>query len=170
MAGSLIKIQETTVSSSTASVTLTGIDSTYDVYMVRVSNVQPVTDNKNFLWRVTKSGTAQSDSEYDYSYSFLKAYADFSESGFANQSYFFLAQIGTPAQEQQNGVITIYNAFDSNEHTMIQHESSYWTSISKLAGAIGSAVYTQASSVDGFEIAAVSGNLDKGKFVLYEVT
>ena len=82
----------------------------------------------------------------------------------------FLAQIGTPAQEQQNGVLTIYNAYDSNEHTMWQHESSYWTSISKLAGAIGSAVYTQASSVDGFEIYAVSGNIDAGKFVLYEVT
>jgi hypothetical protein len=35
MAGSLIKIEETTVSSAVASVTLTGIDSTYDVYMVR---------------------------------------------------------------------------------------------------------------------------------------
>ncbi len=63
MPGSLVKIDETTLSSPTASVTLTGIDSTYDVYMVRVSNVQPVTDNKNFLWRVTTSGTAQSDSE-----------------------------------------------------------------------------------------------------------
>ena len=34
MAGSLIKIAETTVSSAVASVTLTGIDSTYDVYKV----------------------------------------------------------------------------------------------------------------------------------------
>ena len=33
MAGSLIKIDEEIVSSAVASVTLTGIDSTYDVYM-----------------------------------------------------------------------------------------------------------------------------------------
>ena len=36
MAGSLIKIDEEIVSSAVASVTLTGIDSTYDVYMVKV--------------------------------------------------------------------------------------------------------------------------------------
>ena len=139
-------------------------------YILVMTDVEVATDNQPLNFRVTESGTSQTDSEYDISYSFLKAYATFSESGTANAAQFFLAQIGTPAQEQQNGVLTIYNAFDSNEHTMFQHESSYWTSISKLAGAIGSGVYTQASSVDGFEIFATSGNLDKGKFVLYEVT
>ena len=44
----LEEIQKTTLGSATASVTLTGIDSTYDVYMVRLSNVQPATDNKNY--------------------------------------------------------------------------------------------------------------------------
>ena len=48
MAGSLIKIQETTVSSATASVSLVGIDSTYDVYKVVISKCVPVTD-KTFL-------------------------------------------------------------------------------------------------------------------------
>ena len=40
MAGSLIKIDEEIVSSAVASVTLTGIDSTYDVYQVVISNAQ----------------------------------------------------------------------------------------------------------------------------------
>ena len=40
MAGSLIKIQETTVSSAVASVTLTGIDSTYDVYQFIISGLE----------------------------------------------------------------------------------------------------------------------------------
>ena len=44
MAGSLIKIAETTVTSAVSSVSLVGIDSTYDVYMVRVSNLQCDTD------------------------------------------------------------------------------------------------------------------------------
>ena len=35
MAGSLIEIQKTTLSTPTASVVLTGINSTYDVYMVK---------------------------------------------------------------------------------------------------------------------------------------
>jgi hypothetical protein len=143
---------------------------TNNPYILIMTDVEIATDNQPLNMRVTESGTSQTDSEYDISYSFLKAYASFSESGTPNAAQWFLAQLGTPTQEQQNGVITIYNAFDSNEHTMFQHESSYWTSISKLAGAIGSGVYTQASSVDGFEIFAGSGNIDAGKFVLYEVT
>ena len=38
MAGSLILIQETTVSTSVASVSLTGIDSTFNVYKVVYDN------------------------------------------------------------------------------------------------------------------------------------
>ena len=51
MAGSLIKIQETTVStaSPTAAVTLTGIDSTYDVYKV-VINFQRFNTSNNVLY------------------------------------------------------------------------------------------------------------------------
>ena len=40
MAGSLRKIDEEIVSSAVASVTLTGIDSTYDVYKVVINNLQ----------------------------------------------------------------------------------------------------------------------------------
>ena len=47
MAGSLIKIDEEIVSSAVASVTLTGIDSTYDVYMVKMNNVSVGTVNAN---------------------------------------------------------------------------------------------------------------------------
>ena len=66
MAGSLVKIAETTVSSAVASVTLTGIDSTYDVYMVRFNNVAPETDATNLRVRFTESGTPDSTSaNYD---------------------------------------------------------------------------------------------------------
>jgi len=44
MAGSLIKIDEAIVTSAVASVSLLGIDSTYDVYMVRYNNVTAGTD------------------------------------------------------------------------------------------------------------------------------
>ena len=66
MAGSLIKVDEFTVSSPVASVILGGgssgssglnasIDSTYDVYMVQVKDVLPTTDNVKLTARVTES-------------------------------------------------------------------------------------------------------------------
>jgi len=54
MAGSLIKIDEEIVSSAVASVTLTGIDSTYDVYVVKLNNVFASADD-DFKIRITKS-------------------------------------------------------------------------------------------------------------------
>ena len=64
MAGSLVLIQETTVSSPVSSVSLTGIDSTFDVYKVIFSNIFASADDDMQI-RVTTSGTADSDSEYD---------------------------------------------------------------------------------------------------------
>ena len=58
MSGSLIKIAETTVSSAVSSVTLTGIDSTFDVYMVTINNLDPDTNSQKFRIRFTVSGSA----------------------------------------------------------------------------------------------------------------
>ena len=68
MAGSLIKIDEEIVSSATASVTLTGIDSTYDVYMFVANNVHSANDVVNPFLRFTASGTEDSSANYDYSF------------------------------------------------------------------------------------------------------
>ena len=73
MAGSLIKIDEEIVTSAVASVTLTGIDSTYDVYKVVLRDIQGDTDIQSLKVRVTASGTAQSTSNYDYAKKTLRA-------------------------------------------------------------------------------------------------
>ena len=60
----LVQVATTTVTSAVASVTLTGIDSD-DVYMVALNNITLNTSGSGFYVRVTTSGTADSDSEYD---------------------------------------------------------------------------------------------------------
>ena len=66
MAGDLVLINETIVSTSTATVSLTGIDSTFDIYKVVYNNLTTDTDNKQVRLRFTVSGTADSSSNYDY--------------------------------------------------------------------------------------------------------
>ena len=61
MAGSLILIDSDTASNS-ASVSLTGISSTYDVYLCVLNGITPTAD-ANFNMRTTTSGSADSDSE-----------------------------------------------------------------------------------------------------------
>ena len=64
MAGSLIKINEQVASSTPSVLTVTGIDTTYNVYLVQVKGIIPSSDD-TIAWRITKGGSIQTDSEYD---------------------------------------------------------------------------------------------------------
>ena len=115
MAGSLVLIQETTVSSATASVSLVGIDSTFDVYKVVYDNVQCDTDAQNFRIRVTKSGSADTTSNYDQAYKKLDSSTTFGNRSNTNQSYWETEELGTATQEQNNGVLYLFNFNNSSE-------------------------------------------------------
>ena len=70
MAGSLILLDEETVSSGVSSVTLgaSDWDSSYNVYMVEYNNVVADTDAQYFRIRVLKSSSADTTSNYDQAY------------------------------------------------------------------------------------------------------
>ena len=53
MAGSLIKINEVNVTSG-ATMNITGIDSTYDVYVLQFNDVVADTDDKDLYFRFNK--------------------------------------------------------------------------------------------------------------------
>ena len=85
MSGSLVLLQETTVTSPTASVTFTGIDTTYNVYQVIINDCVGANET-NFNMRVTTSGTADSDSEYDMAYKVLRTSTSFANVSSTNQT------------------------------------------------------------------------------------
>jgi len=78
MAGSLILIEEVVISTATGSLILNPINTTYDVYMITVNNLAPTTDEATLIFRVTKGGTPQTDSEYDYASKQLRTDTTFS--------------------------------------------------------------------------------------------
>ena len=127
MAGSLIKIDEEIVTSSVASVTLTGIDSTYDVYMVRFNNVLGTSEPTNFSYRMTESGTANSTSNYDFAFKELKATTAFSNRSSTNQNRAFFNQSSgsTATQDTQQGILYIFNANNASEYTFTTFETVF---------------------------------------------
>ena len=170
MAGKLIQVATTTVTSSTASVTLTGINSD-NVYMLAINNVQPVNDSGYLLMRVTESGTANTTSNYDMSYSNLRADSSFSNSNYQNISFFYITNntLGTQTSESFNGIKYIYNANNSSEHTFFTNEVSTLSNTSNLWGNQGGEVFTSDSSVDGVYFFMDNGNIASGTFTLYKV-
>ena len=167
----LVQIATNTVSSAVSSLTLTGIDSD-DVYMVAVSNVQPVTDNKNLQLRVTKSGTAQSDSEYDTAGKNLYAGSGFGNSSGTNAtSVTFAFSLGNQPNETANAILYLFNFANASEYSFITAESSFLNLTPSFLGFQGGYVHTVASASDGVSFEMESGvNFNTGAtFTLYKV-
>ena len=182
MAGSLIKIDEFSISSAVASVILGGgssgssglnvsIDSTYDVYMLKFFNVLGTSGNNNLEMRVTESGTPNTTSNYDWVAKKLDATTSFGNQNVQNLDHFYLnIQVGndTSDGEQNNGIAYIFNANNSSEYTFYTQETVYLNPFSGgLNGAQGGGVFTSASAVDGLNIFFSTGNIDSGTFTLY---
>jgi hypothetical protein len=168
MSGSLIKISETTVSSDVGSVTLTGIDSTYDVYMVTYNNVQNASDNTNLSLRFTESGTANTTTNYDVSYRYLKSNTASSNNNYTNVNQAYLNfGVGASTNETQQGTIYIFNANNSSQYTFFTSESTYANVFTQNWGGAGGGVFTVNSSVDGVNFLMTVGDISSGTFKLY---
>ena len=167
MAGSLIKIDEEIVTSAVASVTLTGIDSTYDVYMVKLSNVAPTTDGATPIFRVTKSGTADTTANYDYAVKQLRTDTTFGNNAEVNLSEWKSNDVGTNTGEVLNMISYLFNFNSSSEYSFITQEISQISSSGLHRGRQGGAVHTVASASDGMQFLMSSGNIASGTFTLY---
>ena len=167
MAGALIKIDEEIVTSAVASVTLTGIDSTYDVYMVRTNNVTFDTDNVDFAVRVTTGGTQQTDANYDRATKLLRT-ASFLNIGTTNTTNFEIeGGGGNAANEQSNNIFYCFNFNNASEYSFCTVETSQVNLNSQLGGQQGGFVKTTAEANDGLHFFVSSGNIDNGTFTLY---
>ncbi len=168
MAGSLIKIDEEIVSSAVASVTLTGIDSTYDVYMVRINKLEVETNQRDIKLRFTESGTPNTTANYDMAAKILAASEAFGNASETNATSMDLSiDTGTATGEQYNSIHYIFNANNSSEYTFITMENSVFSHASTLLGFQGGGVFTVASAVDGIQYIGDSTNIDSGTFTLY---
>jgi hypothetical protein len=168
MAGSLAQVATSTVTSSTASVTLTGIN-TDDVYMVTMSGMQSASDSQIYA-RVTTSGTADTDSEYDYANKYLKADASFANDVSANNDRW----TPTSTLEANYGgyamIMYLYNFNNSSEYSYMSSEEAHIQSgTTTVRGLQGGGVHTVAEANDGISFSMGSGNIESGTFTLYKV-
>ena len=171
MAGSLVLIQDTTTSSAVSSVTLTGIDSTYDVYKVIYNNVQPDTDAQKLAIRFTVSGTPDTSSNYDRAHVVFNSDSSFTDQSATNNSSInTLDQGGTGTQETLQGINYLFNFSNSSEFSFITYEGSAVSSAAKLNARQGGGVLTEQQANDGIQYFFASGNINTGaNFKLYGI-
>jgi hypothetical protein len=168
MAGSLVKIDEEIVTSGNA-VTLLGIDSTYDVYMITGHNIQNTTDGEDLFARVTVSGTAQSGSNYDGAYKLLRNDTTFSNEADSGFTYFRLFDgLGNATGEAGNFTMYLFNFNNSSEYSFMTFESVYMHLTISNLGRQGGGVYKVAEAHNGIQFYLEnSDNFTSGTFILY---
>jgi hypothetical protein len=180
MAGSLIKVDEFTVTSAVANVIIGGgssgssglnyaMDSTYDVYLLQQINIQPVNNNINHSLRFTVGGTADTSANYDYAQKIFRSDTTWNTNATSNQTSSILdIAISNSTSGGVHSMQYIFNASNSSEFTFYTNESSRLVAgPDDLRGMQGGGVFTSTSAVDGIQLFFSSGNISAGKFVLY---
>ena len=170
MAGSLIKISETISTGSQSSLIVTGIDTTFDVYVVQFY-VRPVDNDKDLLVRVTTSGTPDTDSEYDMATKFLRADTSFGNTVVTNGvNWFFNSAMPNDSDKFVNATLYLFNFNNSSEFSFVTVETvGFNDTIPGLVGEQGGGVHTVAEANDGLSLQWESNsNFASGsKVILY---
>jgi len=167
MSGSLIKIDEEIVTSAVASVSLLGIDSTYDVYQLVISNYQSAS-NQSIAMRVTESGTPNSTANYDEASKYLKSSSAFSNFSNTNQTSGFLTTtVGSTAGYNGNTTAYLFNFNNASEYSFYTVEASHSETSGGVLGLQGGGVFTSTSSCDGVYIFGSNSYNFTGNFTLY---
>ena len=166
----LIKVDSEIITSSTASVTLTGINST-DPHMLVITNFTPVTDNVYLRLRVTASGSEVSTSNYDYAQLLFRSGASFLDMGSANGDVvnFNNHSNGTADGETVNAIAYLQNFNNANHYSSITLQETGRDTSGDDNGTIGGIIYTVAEAHDGVKLWWSSGNIAKGKAILYRM-
>ena len=167
MAGNLIKIAETTVSSNTATVSLTGIDTTYDVYNLKYFNCFLDTASSRLRIRFTVSGSADTNSNYKYvyvdHYHNQSAYLNNSNSA----SYLNGLGIGTSTGRGSQGEFWLFNFPTTTEYSYATLNRIETNNSDEHSSQTGAMVLATAQATDGVQFHVSSGNISSGTFKLY---
>ena len=172
MAGSLILLDSITASDD-ASLTLgtTDWDSSYDVYMVKIFNLTPATNDVDVFMRFTKASDNSVDNSqnYDFAYKTIKTYNAFENDAGQNISKFRITtqEIGTGTSETLNGIMYLFNFNNSSEYSYFTEELVAVDDSEYLHGSQGGGVLTVSQATNGINIFTTSGNIASGTLKLY---
>jgi len=172
MAGSLIKIDEVVLSSTVSTVEIGGAnwDSSYDVYMVKLSGVETsyATDNQINM-RFLASSSPDTSSNYDFAHkAMFPNFAFQNNSGTNSNSFTFSLGLDNATDNQLNGIIYLFNFNNASEYSFMTYELQAWNSANYMRSATGGGVLTVAQATNGVQILPfVSNALDSGTYSLY---
>ncbi len=165
-----------TVASTSATISITsGFSSTYDMYMVVITNIDPVTtDSELHMLTSTDGGSSYHTSGYRYSlHCFGVGSADDSQQYTSASELAILKGTGSNESLQSGNrgghcFVYIGNPSDASEKTHIHWNGGFHTAGNEQMTVNGSGCYDAAAEdLDAVRFQMESGNISTGNFALY---
>jgi len=164
----LVQVAKSTASGNPSVLEVTGIN-TDDVYMVTFSNIVPSAGERLEI-RLTKSGTADTTSNYDNARKGLLTNSSFQNNSDTNDDEWLMATVDTSSYAGTQGIMYCYNFNSSSEYSFVTFDLPTWVTTPQLFGDIGGGVHTVASASDGISLKwASTATFSSGEIVLYRV-
>ena len=178
MAGSLIKIDEFTISSAVSNVILGGgssgssganvsIDSTYNVYILNYQNAFMSSDGARIRVRFTVSGSPDTSANYQGARWDMYANQSFYPATTTNSTYLNGFALSTTHSASSKGIYHLFNFPNASEKSFVTIELQETNNAGENAGVMGSALLNTAQATDGIQFLASTGNIASGTFTLY---
>ena len=162
----------TNAASNSASLTQTGLDSTYDTYAIVVSDIVPVTDTASLELRMGDSSGIDSGGS-DYSYHSQKvtatstSYATNISAGADN--IHLIQNLGTAAGEGAGGVWYLVRPGDGSTRPMITGTVNSIDSGTVMCGGATMGSRNAVITLDRVQIIMSSGNIASGRMTVYGI-
>ena len=176
--GSLILITATTASSSATVDFTSGISSTYDEYLITLTNVIPATDNQTFLLRVSEdSGSTFKSGATDYKHVSMYQY-DFltvpSGDGSTGAPQIAMATTGVSNSATRGGVNGEIRFFApagtaSNKHFAFSLSVGLSSTTGQMNQTGTARFVLDTNAINGIRLFFGSGNIASGAFALYGI-
>lgn len=164
----LVQINTATADGSSTTLKVTGIDSD-NVYLLTLTGFKVSTDQDIFL-RVTKGGTAQSDSEYDRTDKTFREDSSYNTNTHTGQQAITWEYLGDANNEMGNAIIHLFQFNSASEYSWFTLESVATDDGNPhIKGKQGGAVHRVASASDGVQVHVASGNISAGTMTLYKM-
>jgi hypothetical protein len=168
----MVRISRQTASSS-ATIDFTGLDSTYDAYILYISNAKPATDDVEGWLRIQTGGATWQTTGYEYGHTGANrggALSANSESAAAKikitQASGGTLGVGNAAGENLVAKVD-FNSPDATDFMAVTFTCSYnRASDSTLNTQNGAGQYSTAGAITGIRFLFSSGNIASGEFTL----
>lgn len=171
--GADFELISSATASTSASISFTGLSSTYFSYRVVIEDFIPVSDPA-FLWMrtSTNNGSSYDSGASDYYYTGNQAFPASSPSdygSFGDSKLLFASfGVGSNTNENSNYVIDIINPSNTRFCTAIW-ECMYISGAGNPAKSVGMGYRATAADVDAIQFLCSTGNIETGNFRLYGV-